>query len=122
MLVKNVGIRSKHKIGDRWEHDPYVVIDQTNDDIPVYDVWRQNTRSRKTRLLNRILLLPFMGLPGVDEEEEKIFGPDPAEDRIRDPPYKHTALYRVAIKAGLYRKAVQVCYIPIPYDIKRVPF
>ena len=26
-------------------------------------------------------------------------------------------LYRVAIKAGLYRKAVQVCYIPIPGDI-----
>ena len=24
--------------------------------------------------------------------------------------------YRVAIKAGLYRKAVQVCYIPIPGD------
>ena len=26
-------------------------------------------------------------------------------------------LYRVAKKAGLYRKAVQVCYIPIPGDI-----
>ena len=26
-------------------------------------------------------------------------------------------LYRVAVKAGLYRKAVQVCYIPIPGDI-----
>ena len=26
------------------------------------------------------------------------------------------ALYHVAIKAGLYRKAVQVCYIPIPGD------
>ena len=27
--------------------------------------------------------------------------------------------YHVAIKAGLYRKAVQVCYIPIPGDINR---
>ena len=26
-------------------------------------------------------------------------------------------LYHVTIKAGLYRKAVQVCYIPIPGDI-----
>ena len=26
-------------------------------------------------------------------------------------------LYHVAIKAGLYRKAVQVCYIPITGDI-----
>ena len=32
---------------------------------------------------------------------------------LRDRP----TLYRVAIKAGLYRKAVQVCYIPIPGDI-----
>ena len=35
----------------------------------------------------------------------------PAEDRTRDPPHKNPTLYRVAIKAGLYRKAVQVCYI-----------
>ena len=29
--------------------------------------------------------------------------------------------YRVAIKAGLYRKAVQVCYVPIPCDIQKRP-
>ena len=71
MLVKNVGLRGKHKIGDRWENDPYVVFDQLNSDIPVYEVRRQNTRSRKIRLLHRILLLPFMGLPRVGEEEKK---------------------------------------------------
>ena len=71
VLVKNVGIRGKHKIEDQWEHEPYVVIDQPNNDIPVYDVWRQNTRSRKTRLLLRILLLPFMCLPRIEEEEKK---------------------------------------------------
>ena len=27
------------------------------------------------------------------------------------------ALYRVSIKAGFYRKAIQVCTIPIPGDI-----
>ena len=71
MLVKNVGIRGKHKIGDQWEQEPYVVIDQPNDDIPVYEVRRQHTRSRKTRLLHRILLLPFMYLPRIEEEEEE---------------------------------------------------
>ena len=71
VLVKNVGIRGKHKIGDRWEHEPYVVIDQPNNDIPVYEVRCQNTRSRKTRLLHRILLLPFMCLPHIEEEEEE---------------------------------------------------
>ena len=40
--------------------------------------------------------------------EEKIFGPDPGEDRTRDPPHKHPTLYRVTIKTGSYRKAVQV--------------
>ncbi|MCG8076953.1 MAG: DDE-type integrase/transposase/recombinase, partial [Candidatus Thiodiazotropha taylori] len=71
VLVKNVGIRGKHKIADRWEHDPYVVISQPNDDIPVYEIQRQNTRSRKTKLLHRTLLLPFMGLPRIEEEEEE---------------------------------------------------
>ena len=36
----------------------------------------------------------------------------PAEDRTRDPLHAHPNLYRAAVKAGLYRKAVQVCYIP----------
>ena len=49
--------------------------------------------------------------------KKHIFGPDPAENRTCDPPHKNPTLYHVAIKAGLYRKAVQVCYIPIPCDI-----
>ena len=36
----------------------------------------------------------------------------PAEDRTRDPLHAHPNLYRAAIKAGLYRKALLVCYIP----------
>ena len=46
---------------------------------------------------------------------EITFFPDRGSNpgRLRDRP----TLYRVAIKAGLYRKAVQVCYIPIPGDI-----
>ena len=35
-----------------------------------------------------------------------------AEYRTRDPLQAHPNLYRAAIKAGLYRRAVQVCYIP----------
>ena len=34
-----------------------------------------------------------------------------AEDRTLDPLHAPN-LYRAAINAGLYRKAVQVCYIP----------
>ena len=36
----------------------------------------------------------------------------PAEDRTCDPLHANPNLYRAAIKAGLYRKAVQVFYIP----------
>ena len=71
VLIKNFGIRGKHKIGGQWEQEPYVVIDQPNNDKPVYEVRRQNTRSRKTRLLHRILLLPFMCLPRIEEEKEE---------------------------------------------------
>ena len=36
VLVKNAGIRGRCKLADRWEKNPYIVIDQPNDDIPVY--------------------------------------------------------------------------------------
>ena len=39
----------------------------------------------------------------------------PAEDRTGVPSSYSLALYHVAIKAGLYRKAVQVYYIPNLY-------
>ena len=35
-----------------------------------------------------------------------------AEDRTRDPLHANPNFYRAAIKAGLYRKEIQVCYIP----------
>ena len=63
VVVQKVGVKGKHKIGDKWEHDPYIVISHPNDDIPVYEVRRDNSRAKKTRLLHRTLLLPFVGLP-----------------------------------------------------------
>ena len=41
----------------------------------------------------------------------------PAEDRTGDPSIYSLALYHVAIKAGLYRKAVQVYHIPNLYPV-----
>ena len=54
--------------------------------------------------------------PNVTGEKMEIaFFPDRGSNpgRLRDRP----TLYRVAIKAGLYRKAVQVYHIPIPGDM-----
>ena len=68
VLVRNVGIRGKHKLADRWEHTPYIVKDQPNPDIPVYAVQQEGSR-KKPRILHRNLLLPFMGLPCLDQTQ-----------------------------------------------------
>ena len=62
VLVKNVGIRGKHKIADRWEQSPYVVLSQPNKDIPVYVVQAESGEGPK-RTLHRNLLLPYFALP-----------------------------------------------------------
>ncbi|MCM8885689.1 MAG: DDE-type integrase/transposase/recombinase, partial [Candidatus Thiodiazotropha sp.] len=70
VLVKNVSIRGKCKLADRWEQDPYIIQDQPNPDIPVYKCQRENSRSKKTRTLHRNLLLPITGLPCLQGEED----------------------------------------------------
>ena len=46
---------------------------------------------------------------------EITFFPDRGSNPVRRT--QNPILYHVAIKAGLYCMAVQVCYIPIPSDI-----
>ena len=81
MLVKNAGIRGKSKLADLREKNPYVVIDQPNDDIPVYRVKRESARS-KTRVLHRNFLLHFIGLPTYegDEQLEPVVSPETVEE------------------------------------------
>ncbi|MEW8548785.1 MAG: DDE-type integrase/transposase/recombinase, partial [Candidatus Thiodiazotropha sp.] len=81
VLVRNVGLRGKQKLADRWEPHPYVVKAQPNPDIPVYEVQHENTRSRKTRVLHRNLLLPFSCLPPRNMERRKSSVPS-----VPDPP------------------------------------
>ena len=45
----------------------------------------------------------------------------PAEDRTGDPSISSVALYHVAIKVGLYHKAVQVYDIPNLYPVTFFP-
>ena len=62
MLVRNVGVRGKRKLADRWDEDFYLVVDLPNKGIPVYLLKREHGRGRR-RMLHRNLLLPFMALP-----------------------------------------------------------
>lgn len=62
VLIRNVGIKGKHKLADRWNRDIYIVIDQPHDHIPVFRVRKEHGRGA-VKTLHRNHLLPFMALP-----------------------------------------------------------
>ena len=68
VLVKNVRLRGKHKLADKWESDVYVVLKQCGD-VPVYIV-RPETREGPQRTLHRDLLLACGFLPMTSAESE----------------------------------------------------
>ena len=55
VLVKKKGFASKHRIADKWETEPYEVVSQRSDGLPVYTVVR-NDRER-TLHCNMLFLL-----------------------------------------------------------------
>jgi len=58
VLIRNVGIRGKCKIADRWSSHVYVVLDQPNEAIPVYRV-QHDDKTGPIKVLHRNLLLPL---------------------------------------------------------------
>lgn len=68
VLVRNVRLRGKHKLADRWESDVYVVLRQSGD-VPVYVV-RPEMREGPQRTLHRDLLLPCGFLPATKTVNE----------------------------------------------------
>lgn len=59
VLVKIVSLDGKHKLADKWEQEPYTVIAQPNEDIPVFTVRKENGEGR-TRTLHRISYLQLV--------------------------------------------------------------
>ena len=45
VLVKRKGFTSKHKIADKWESEPYEIVSQRSNGLPVYTIMR-NDRER----------------------------------------------------------------------------
>ncbi|XP_061189017.1 adenylate cyclase, terminal-differentiation specific-like [Saccostrea echinata] len=70
VLVKIVAFDGKHKIADKWEEEPYLVIDQPNLEIPVYKVQKETSKG-KTRTLHRNLLLPIGHLDSYEANLEE---------------------------------------------------
>lgn len=64
VLVRNVNIRGKHKLANRWEQNIYIVVKRIKDS-PVYVV-KPGNGDGPTRTLHRDLLLPCGFLPVED--------------------------------------------------------
>ena len=57
VLVKITSFDGKHKLADKWESQPYIVVEQPNVTIPVYTVKEED--SDRTKTIHRNLLLPI---------------------------------------------------------------
>ena len=55
VLVKQRGFTSKHKIADKWGTEPYEIVSQRSDGLPVYTVMRNGCE----RTLHRNMLFPL---------------------------------------------------------------
>ena len=64
VLVKWKGFTSKHKIADKWESEPYEIVSQRSDGLPVYTVMRND--SERTLHRNMLFLL------GLQRDSESI--------------------------------------------------
>lgn len=70
VLVRNLRVRGKHKLADKWEQTIYIVVSQAGD-LPVYTVCPEN-QSGPVRTLHRDLLLPCSLPPEEDEQVESV--------------------------------------------------
>ena len=66
VLIRNVGLREKNKLTDKWDKDSYVVIDIPERNVPVYKVQRESGNPT-VKTLHRNMMLPFSAIPGVSE-------------------------------------------------------
>lgn len=75
VLVRNVRLRGKQKLSDKWESDVYTVLKKAQN-VPVYTVCPEG-KDGPVRTLHRDLLLPCGFLPGVELEETTLPGVRP---------------------------------------------
>ena len=99
VLIRNMGLKGKNKLADKWEKDVYLVVEQPNKEIPVYIVKREHGRCN-TKMLHRNLLLPFMALPpskpGVNHNVALPNSSQPSPDETQ------TVSYNVKFNQGLH--------------------
>ena len=57
VLVRNVGLKGKQKLANKWQTERFIVKEQPNEDIPVFKV--ENESGGKPKMLHRNMLLPL---------------------------------------------------------------
>lgn len=82
--MRILAFEGKHKIADRWESEPYMVVDQPTPGIPVYVLKPEKGQGRQ-RTLHRNNLLPIGSIPW---EEAKAVSPEVSTERPRPKPHK----------------------------------
>ncbi len=74
VLVKNLGLKGKHKLSGKWESTIYIVVDRPHKDNPVFSTEPISTDDRKRNvrrnLLHPISLLLDMPNSATDEEDQ----------------------------------------------------
>ena len=73
VLVKRLAFDGKHKIADKFESEPYYVIEQPRPDIPVFKLRSYESNKERTLHQNHLLLID-------DQDSEESYEDDEGED------------------------------------------
>ncbi|XP_027888928.1 uncharacterized protein LOC114154226 [Xiphophorus couchianus] len=133
VLVRNVRLRGKHKLADKWEPDIYVVVKRAGN-LPVYTVKPEN-QDKPLRTLHRDLLLPcnylaerspVKNLPVKRKKHLPVNLPDPdnedaSEDEIISPLYDPSSFELVKFITVVNSPVPPVQQFVPPADLPEVP-
>ena len=70
VLIRNFGLKGKHKLANQWDKYTYIVIDMPDKNIPVYKVQKESGDA-SVKILDRNMILPFSAIPCISEVENQ---------------------------------------------------
>ena len=87
--MKKLAFEGTHKLEDKWEDEPYLILDQPNPEVPVYVVRRESGQGKK-RTLHRNNLLPIGSINEELSDENTPQRPVPRPRRQKSAPEEVT--------------------------------
>lgn len=123
VLVRNIRLRGKHKIADRWESTVYVVVKKAAN-LPVYTISPEHA-DKPLRTLHRDLLLPCGWLPDVSQvqpvaakrPDNPVIPPADLDDELSDEDIGPTHWYNPLIsEPSRFSTTVDIPRPPVALD------